>query len=91
MASATDAAGLSSDAPKHVLVAGAGVIGSSIAYHLAVNHGIRATVYDKVGPGCAASGKAGSFLALDWCDGSPVGPLARASFCCTPRSQRNST
>ena len=80
MASATDAAGLSSDAPKHVLVAGAGVIGSSIAYHLAVNHGIRATVYDKVGPGCAASGKAGGFLALDWCDGSPVGPLARASF-----------
>ena len=29
---------------------------------------------------CAASGKSGGFLALDWCDGSPVGPLARASF-----------
>ena len=29
---------------------------------------------------CAASGKSGGFLALDWCDGSPLGPLARASF-----------
>jgi glycine/D-amino acid oxidase-like deaminating enzyme len=28
----------------------------------------------------AASGKSGGFLALDWCDGSPLGPLARASF-----------
>ena len=66
--------------PKTVLVAGAGIIGTSIAYHLAVNHGIGATLVDKVGPHCAASGKAGGFLALDWCDGSPLGPLARASF-----------
>ncbi|XP_076900848.1 D-amino-acid oxidase-like [Bidens hawaiensis] len=29
---------------------------------------------------CAASGKAGGFLALDWCDGGPVSSLARASF-----------
>ena len=29
---------------------------------------------------CAASGKSGGFLALDWCDGSPLRPLARASF-----------
>ncbi|GKG15340.1 hypothetical protein Tco_0357663, partial [Tanacetum coccineum] len=29
---------------------------------------------------CAASGKAGGFLALDWCDGGPVSALARASF-----------
>ena len=28
----------------------------------------------------SASGKAGGFLALDWCDGSPLGPLARRSF-----------
>ena len=25
-------------------------------------------------------GKAGGFLAYDWCDGSPVGDLARLSF-----------
>jgi glycine/D-amino acid oxidase-like deaminating enzyme len=29
---------------------------------------------------CAASGKSGGFLALDWCDGSPLEPLARRSF-----------
>ena len=28
----------------------------------------------------AASGKAGGFLALDWNDGSPIGPLSRTSF-----------
>ena len=28
----------------------------------------------------AASGKAGGFLALDWNDASPVGPLSRKSF-----------
>ena len=44
-----------------VLIAGAGVIGASIAYHLALR-GVKATLYDQVGPGCAASGKAGGFL-----------------------------
>ena len=63
-----------------VVIAGAGIIGSSIAYHLAVNHGYASTLVDKVGPGAAASGKAAGFLALDWCDGGPLGPLARASF-----------
>jgi glycine/D-amino acid oxidase-like deaminating enzyme len=29
---------------------------------------------------CAASGKSGGFLALDWCDGTPLEPLARRSF-----------
>jgi glycine/D-amino acid oxidase-like deaminating enzyme len=35
---------------------------------------------ERSGVACAASGKSGGFLALDWCDGSPLGPLARASF-----------
>src|SRR5262249_2906492 len=35
---------------------------------------------ERTGVACAASGKSGGFLALDWCDGSPLGPLARASF-----------
>lgn len=38
------------------------------------------TLVEKSGIACAASGKAGGFLALDWCDGGPVSSLARASF-----------
>ena len=67
--------------PQHVVVAGAGVIGLSTSYYLAKNFGIRTTVVDPTGQvASAASGKAGGFLALDWNDWSPVGPLARRSF-----------
>jgi glycine/D-amino acid oxidase-like deaminating enzyme len=62
-----------------VLVCGAGVVGASVAYFLA-RRGIAVTVVERSGVACAASGKSGGFLALDWCDGSPLGPLARASF-----------
>ena len=65
--------------PRHVIVCGAGVVGASIAYFLA-RRGIAVTVLERSGVACAASGKSGGFLALDWCDGSPLGPLARASF-----------
>jgi glycine/D-amino acid oxidase-like deaminating enzyme len=65
--------------PDHVVVCGAGVMGASVAYFLA-RRGVRVTVVERSGVACAASGKSGGFLALDWCDGSPVGPLARASF-----------
>jgi len=37
-------------------------------------------VIERTGVACAASGKSGGFLALDWCDGSPLAPLARRSF-----------
>jgi glycine/D-amino acid oxidase-like deaminating enzyme len=66
-------------APGHVIVCGAGVVGASVAYFLA-RRGVRVTLVERSGVACAASGKSGGFLALDWCDGSPVGPLARASF-----------
>src|SRR5216117_64874 len=65
--------------PRHVVVCGAGVIGASFAYFL-TRRGIAVTVVERSGVACAASGKSGGFLALDWCDGSPLGPLARASF-----------
>jgi glycine/D-amino acid oxidase-like deaminating enzyme len=65
--------------PGHVIVCGAGVVGASVAYFLA-RRGVGVTVVERSGVACAASGKSGGFLALDWCDGSPVGPLARASF-----------
>src|SRR6266850_6633305 len=65
--------------PRHVIVCGAGVVGASVAYFLA-RCGVAVTVVERSGVACAASGKSGGFLALDWCDGSPLGPLARASF-----------
>ena len=65
--------------PRHVIVCGAGVMGASAAYYLALR-GVAVTVIERTGVACAASGKSGGFLALDWCDNSPVGPLARLSF-----------
>jgi glycine/D-amino acid oxidase-like deaminating enzyme len=65
--------------PRHVIVCGAGVVGASVAYFLA-RRGVSVTVIERSGVACAASGKSGGFLALDWCDDSPLGPLARASF-----------
>src|SRR3989441_1236615 len=64
---------------RHVVVCGAGVVGASVAYFLALR-GVAVTVVERSGVACAASGKSGGFLALDWCDGSALGPLARASF-----------
>ena len=65
--------------PRHVIVCGAGVVGASVAYFLA-RRGVGVTVLERTSVGCGASGKSGGFLALDWCDDSPLGPLARASF-----------
>ena len=62
-----------------VLICGGGVIGVSIAYFLSCR-GVEATVTERTGVACAASGKSGGFLALDWCDGSPLAALARLSF-----------
>ncbi len=66
-------------APRSVVVCGAGVMGAATAYFLA-RRGVDVTVVERSGVACAASGKSGGFLALDWCDDSPLGPLARASF-----------
>jgi glycine/D-amino acid oxidase-like deaminating enzyme len=65
--------------PRHVVVCGAGIMGAATAYFLA-QRGLAVTVVERTGVACAASGKSGGFLALDWCDDSPLGPLARASF-----------
>jgi glycine/D-amino acid oxidase-like deaminating enzyme len=62
-----------------VVICGGGVIGASIAYFLA-RRDIAVTVVERTGIACAASGKAGGFLALDWNDGSPIEKLARRSF-----------
>jgi glycine/D-amino acid oxidase-like deaminating enzyme len=62
-----------------VVICGGGVIGASIAYFLSLKR-VEAVVVERTGLACAASGKSGGFLALDWCDGSPLAPLARRSF-----------
>jgi len=73
--------------PRHVIVCGAGVVGAAVAYFLA-RRGVAVTVVERSGVACAASGKSGGFLALDWCDSTPLGPLARASFALHARLAR---
>jgi glycine/D-amino acid oxidase-like deaminating enzyme len=62
-----------------VVVCGGGVIGSSTAYYLS-KLGAEVMVVERTGVANASSGKAGAFLALDWCAGSPLDALARRSF-----------
>jgi glycine/D-amino acid oxidase-like deaminating enzyme len=63
----------------HIVICGGGVIGASIAYFL-TRRGAAVTVVERTRVAAAASGKSGGFLALDWCDGTPLQELARRSF-----------
>ncbi|MFO1050159.1 MAG: FAD-dependent oxidoreductase [Geminicoccaceae bacterium] len=62
-----------------VVICGAGVIGACTAYFLGLR-GVEVTVVERTGVACAASGKSGGFLALDWCGGTALDRLARRSF-----------
>lgn len=70
---------LGNEATVSVIICGAGIIGAATAYYLSLR-GIGATVVERCNVACAASGKSGGFLALDWCDGTPLEDLARKSF-----------
>jgi glycine/D-amino acid oxidase-like deaminating enzyme len=62
-----------------VVICGGGVIGACTAYFLS-RRGIDVTVVERTEVAAAASGKAGGFLALDWCAGTALDALARRSF-----------
>ncbi|WP_024508602.1 FAD-dependent oxidoreductase [Bradyrhizobium sp. ARR65] len=62
-----------------VAICGGGVIGACTAYYL-TRRGINVIVVERTEVAAAASGKAGGFLALDWCVGTPLDKMARRSF-----------
>jgi glycine/D-amino acid oxidase-like deaminating enzyme len=62
-----------------IVICGGGAVGASLAYFLS-RRGAEAIVVERTGLANAASGKSGGFLALDWCDGTPLQALARRSF-----------
>ena len=72
---------ITASSQQHVVIAGAGIIGTCTSYYLAKNYGISSSLVDPTGQiAPAASGKAGGFLARDWNDYAPTGPLTRRSF-----------
>lgn len=62
-----------------VVIGGGGVIGACAAYFLS-RRGVDVVVVERTAVAAAASGKAGGFLARDWCTGSALDGLARRSF-----------
>lgn len=64
---------------KTIIVIGGGVIGVNVAYFL-TKKGAKVIIIEKTKVAGGASGKAGGFLAYDWCDSSTVKDLARKSF-----------
>ena len=62
-----------------VVICGGGVIGSCTGYFLA-RRGVEVIIVERTGVANAASGRAGGFLAYDWCAGLPLDALARRSF-----------
>ena len=62
-----------------VVICGGGVIGACTALFLARRR-VEVIIIERTGVANAASGRAGGFLAYDWCAGLPLDALARRSF-----------
>jgi glycine/D-amino acid oxidase-like deaminating enzyme len=73
---------LSLVAPKRIVVVGAGIQGTSVAYHLAKATGKDTiiTLLESEKPASAASGKGGGFMARNWGEGSPTQGLHELAF-----------
>lgn len=73
-----------SDGPRHVVVVGGGVQGTSVAYHLkkspVLPPGSTVSILEAVAPASAASGKGGGFMARAWGDGSSTQQLHHVAF-----------
>jgi len=65
---------------QKIVVVGGGIIGCSTAHYLTKLGCKNVTVVEAVDVAHAASGRAGGFLALDWCDSGKTRSLARHSF-----------
>ena len=63
----------------HVVVCGGGIVGSAIAYYLTLR-GVAVTLIEAHSVACGASGKAGGFLARNWCDDLTTKELAQLGF-----------
>eukprot|EP00013_Stygamoeba_regulata_P024333 CAMPEP_0177665784 /NCGR_PEP_ID=MMETSP0447-20121125/21239_1 /TAXON_ID=0 /ORGANISM="Stygamoeba regulata, Strain BSH-02190019" /LENGTH=423 /DNA_ID=CAMNT_0019171901 /DNA_START=59 /DNA_END=1330 /DNA_ORIENTATION=- len=67
--------------PRQVVIVGGGVMGCMIAYQLALREkDLSITLIERCAVACASSGRAGGFLARDWCDSLPTEQLTRLSY-----------
>ena len=74
---------VSSSPRRNIVVVGAGIQGTSVAYHLAEHTDsttVQITLLEAVQPASAASGKGGGFMARSWGNGSPTQRLHELSF-----------
>ncbi|OQR91458.1 katanin p60 ATPase-containing subunit A [Thraustotheca clavata] len=66
------------------IICGAGAVGCTLAYYLTHTSisvdSVEVIVIDEIDVAAAASGKAGGFLASDWCQGEDVDELCQLSF-----------
>lgn len=86
-AASDDATDGSKSTIRNIVIAGGGIMGTSVAYYLVEDHlkqskePVTVTLVDPTGTvGSCASGKAGGFLARDWRNGTPLEDLQQTGF-----------